>query len=167
MRFGDTIAQWVKKQADAAASDISFEIVDLKEVDLPFHDEMKPPASGEYNNKHTKDWAKVVDSADGFIFVSPEYNGGYTAVLKNALDSVYAEWGGKPVAIVGYGAGPGLKGAAQLRAVLEHMKMHPIEAQVNIASPWEAFTQDGTVHESNIKGDVASLVSGMITSVEA
>jgi NAD(P)H-dependent FMN reductase len=78
-------------------------------------------------------------------------------VLKNALDTVYAEWAGKPAGIVAYGAGGGKKSAAQLRAVLEHMKFGAIADDVNVAQPWAAITEDG-IQADMVSGDIEALI---------
>lgn len=79
-------------------------------------------------------WAAQVDRADGFIFVTPEYNHGYSAVLKNAIDYLYAQWAHKPAAIVSYGGfAAGYRAAEQLRQVLIELKMVPIREQVGIS----------------------------------
>ncbi len=161
IRFGDKIGAWVKTEVDKQATELEFEIVDLKEANLPFLDEPKPPSEGDYVNQHTIDWAKRIEEAAGFIFVTPEYNGGYTAVLKNALDTVYAEWKEKPAAIVSYGAGGGVKMANSLQIVLDHIGMHTLEARVAVSKPWEAFDDDGNVKEENISGQMSAVVAGL------
>jgi NAD(P)H-dependent FMN reductase len=86
---------------------------------LPMSDEPSIPANGVYANEHTHAWSRKIAAADGFIFVTPQYNWGYPASLKNALDHLYKEWTGKPAAIVSYGYRGGVKAAAQLHQVLE------------------------------------------------
>ena len=103
----------------------AFEIVDLKDWPLPMDDEPGIPAAGDYVFEHTRAWSRKISEGDGFVFVSPQYNWGYPAPLKNALDHLYREWSGKPAMIVTYGGHGGDKGAAQLRQVLEGLKMKP------------------------------------------
>jgi hypothetical protein len=80
------------------------------------------PASGAVAAE-ARDWANRVDNADGFIFITPEYNHGYPAPLKNAIDHLYREWGHKPAAIVSYGGlAGGYRAAEQLRQVLVELK---------------------------------------------
>ena len=160
-RSGHIVADWVKKQAESLDSEATFPILDLKEIDLPFLDEPESPSSGNYQNAHTLEWAKMIEESDAIIFVSPEYNGGYSAVMKNAIDSIYAEWNEKPAAIVGYGGGPGLRAAAQLKHVLEIIKMQVVEEQVNIRAPWEAFEEDGSVKDSHVTGELDTLVRAL------
>jgi NAD(P)H-dependent FMN reductase len=100
-RKGEKVAKWVHSVA-ASRSDLDIELVDLRDWSLPFVHNADTPASGKYNVE-TQKWADKIAQADGFLIVTPEYNHGYPAVLKNALDHLYAEWNGKPVAFVSYG----------------------------------------------------------------
>ncbi len=108
-----------------------FEIVDLTKVNLPFMDEPQPPMAGNYQNEHTKQWAKVIGEADGFVFVVAEYNHGYTPLLKNAIDFLYREWIHKPVAFLSYGAAAGgARAVEQLRGVVAQLSMYDLNEQV-------------------------------------
>ena len=86
-RRAPALAEWVldiaKERKDAA-----FEIVDIGDYDLPVLDEPMPPSMGNYAQAHTKKWAAKVDSLDGFVFVTPEYNHSISGALKNAIDFV-------------------------------------------------------------------------------
>jgi NAD(P)H-dependent FMN reductase len=117
------IASWVTGIA-AEASNLNCELVDLAEWPLPMTDEPYIPQQGEYTQPHTQAWSRKIAAADAFIFVTPQYNWGYPAPLKNAIDHLYKEWEGKPAVIVSYGGHGGDKCAAQLRQVLEavHLK---------------------------------------------
>ncbi len=90
------IARWILRNAQED-SPLHYEIVDLAEVNLPFLDEPLKAALHEYAHEHTVQWSRTVSSYDGFIFVFPQYNWGYPAPLKNALDYLYIEWRDKPV----------------------------------------------------------------------
>src|SRR5580693_917161 len=89
------IAEWFRDAAQRS-SPLRYELVDLQDINLPFLDEPFMAALGRYEHEHTREWSGIVNSFDGFIFVFPQYNWGYPGVLKNALDFLYAEWGGKP-----------------------------------------------------------------------
>jgi NAD(P)H-dependent FMN reductase len=84
-RICKEIAQWVFAVAQDA-SPLEYGLIDLADVALPFLDEPLMAALGSYQHEHTKRWSELVQSYDGFVFVMPQYNWGYTAVLKNALD---------------------------------------------------------------------------------
>ena len=96
-------------------------MLDLAEIGLPLLDEARPPASGVRTQPHSFAWAAQIEALDGVVFVTPDYNAGYPAALKNAIDYLKAEWVGKPAAIVSYGWAGGRSAAAQLAAVLTHI----------------------------------------------
>ena len=145
-RAGAGVARWFAEIADAR-DDLTHELADLRDVDLPFIRKAKPPGSGEYDEAATG-WAEAVGRADGFVFVTAEYNHGYPAVLKNALDHVYAEWNRKPVAFVSYGStGGGLRAVEQLRLVAVELQMAPLRHQVAIPRVWAAFDEHGQPKE--------------------
>jgi len=124
-RIGPQIAHWVA-QIGRESVPGTFEIVDLKDWPLPMDDEPGVPAAGDYIFAHTQAWSRKVAEGDAFIFVTPQYNWGYPAPLKNALDHVHKEWSEKPAMIVTYGGHGGTQCAAQLRQVLEGLGMKPV-----------------------------------------
>jgi len=130
-RLCPNIAAWVMA-IGRAATRLNYELVDLADWPLPMDDEPSIPARGGYAQEHTRAWSRKIAAADAFVFVTPQYNWGYPAVLKNAIDHLYAEWRGKPVAIVTYGGHGGGKAAAQLRQVTEGLKMRPVETMPGI-----------------------------------
>lgn len=89
----------------------------------------------EYDHAHTQSWSQEVQGYDAFIFVTPQYNWGYPAVLKNAIDYLFNEWKGKAAMIVSYGGHGGGKANAQLKQVLQGVEMKPIEKKVELAFP--------------------------------
>jgi NAD(P)H-dependent FMN reductase len=118
------------------------EIVDLDDWRLPFGDEPGIPAMSAYTKDHTRAWSAKIASADGFVIISPQYNWGYPAVLKNALDRLYKEWSGKPLVIVTYGGQGGGKCAEQLRQVAEGLKMRPVDTMPAIRVAREMIETD-------------------------
>lgn len=131
-RVGEPVARWFD---ELARSDDSFEVelVDLAEVDLPLLDEPNHPRLREYTKEHTLRWSAIVDRADAFVFVTPEYNYGINAALKNALDFVYHEWRHKPVGFVSYGGvSGGLRAAQMTKQVISSLGMYPVVSAVTI-----------------------------------
>lgn len=112
------IVSWIMAIA-AASSSLRFELLDLSDWPLPMDDEPGIPALGQYANPHTQAFSRKIAAAAAFVFVTPQYNWGYPAVLKNAIDHLYEEWRGKPAVIITYGGHGGSKCAAQLRQVTE------------------------------------------------
>jgi len=142
-RFNIQPATWIHDLAKES-EDIEAELVDLKEVNLPFLDEAVPASQGQYANEHTKDWAKTIGDADGFIFVTPEYNHSYSPVLKNAIDYVYAEWNYKPVSFVSYGSlAGGARAVEHLRGVAGELKMYDIREQILLPDYWTNLSGEG------------------------
>lgn len=128
-RRSEAVAQWVLNTANTR-TDASFELIDLAEVNLPFLDEPVPALFGEYEHAHTREWAALIASYDGFVFVTPEYNHSFPAVLKNALDYLHAEWNDKAAGFVGLGGAGGLRAVEQLRLVLAELKVATVRTQV-------------------------------------
>jgi NAD(P)H-dependent FMN reductase len=128
-RIAPQIAAWV---ADVGRKTIAgeIEVVDLKDWPLPMDDEPAVPAAisaGDgYAFEHTRAWSRKIAGAKAFVFVTPQYNWGYPAPLKNALDHLYHEWSGKPAMIVAYGSRGGGKCARQLRQVLNGLHVKPV-----------------------------------------
>jgi NAD(P)H-dependent FMN reductase len=121
-------ADWAREH-----SRFEVEVVDLAKLNLPFMDEPKHPRLRQYVHQHTKDWSAKVESADAFVFVTPEYNHSMNAPLKNALDYLSQEWHSKPVGFVSYGGVSGGTRAVQvIKPVVAALKMMAIPEAVNI-----------------------------------
>jgi NAD(P)H-dependent FMN reductase len=131
-RFSERVAAWVVAglaQHDAFA----LELVDLRDHPLPFFDGVAPARTGrEYADESVTRFSRVVDRADGYLILTGEYNHGYPAVLKNALDSTFVEWRRKPVAYVGWGNTGGARAIEQLRAVAVEFEMAPLRHAVHV-----------------------------------
>jgi NAD(P)H-dependent FMN reductase len=142
-------------------SALSYETIDLAEVDLPFLDEPRKPAAGDYVHEHTRAWSELVSSFQGFVLVFPQYNWGYPAVLKNALDFLYAEWKDKPAALVTYGSRGGARAAEQMRMVLTGLHMQVIEDGVQIK------LAEGDVDGAGRLVDVRRTLEGCLPELKA
>lgn len=157
-RVGKSVADWVMRRAQGYEGDLEFELVDLKEVNLPFLDEPVPPRmSDDYVHEHTREWSRMMQGADALVIVTPEYNYGYPPALKNAIDFLYDEWQGMPVGLVGYGGGGATHAIAQLREVMGVVGMKALDEQVTISQIWEALDEDGNVKPENTRGDLRTL----------
>ncbi len=157
-RFGSQVADWVM-ELTKNSNDITFELVDLKEVNLPLLDEPVPALFGKYSQPHTKAWAKIISEADGFIIVTPEYNFSIPAALKNALDYLAAEWRYKPVAFVSYGAGAGGALAVEhLRSIVANLGMFDLREQVLIPNYWTQLDEKGVFKSDDAQVEAAKKV---------
>lgn len=119
VRVGRPVADEIVALVEAAGAQPV--MLDLAEIRLPLLDEALPPASGVRSEPHTIAWGEQIAALDGVVFVTPDYNAGYPAALKNAIDYLKAEWVGKPSVVVSYGWSGGRASAAQLHAVLDYM----------------------------------------------
>ncbi|RAG85936.1 NADPH-dependent FMN reductase [Streptacidiphilus pinicola] len=128
-RNGKAVADWVVDRAGARTG-AEYELVDLADWPLPFMDEPIPPSMGQYQGALTKAWAAKVAEFDGYVFVTPEYNHSVPAVLKNAIDTAYAEWNNKAAAVVSYGTVGGIRAAEHLRGIASAVQLAHVHQQL-------------------------------------
>lgn len=144
-RKARAVADWAWEVAGRhpsfAAGEAVLEMVDLAEVGLPLLDEPVPAVFGIYEKEYTRQWAATVGGFDAFVFVVPEYNHSMPAVVKNAIDFLFAEWSHKPVGFVGYGLAGGVRAIEHLRLVLLEVKALPTGSQVAL-SVFDDFTYE-------------------------
>jgi NAD(P)H-dependent FMN reductase len=132
-RFSEKPAQWILQQLKKR--DVDALLLDLRDFPMPFFDQAVSPATPgrpPYENEVVKKWTAAIGASDGFIFVTPEYNYGPPAVLKNAIDWVYPEWNRKAAAFVSYGGAMGARSVQQLREVVIEVQLAPIRSSVHI-----------------------------------
>lgn len=131
-RVGLPVGEWFAERA-AATDGWDVDLVDLAELALPLMDEPNHPRLRRYEHDHTRAWSARVDAADAVVWVMPEYNHAFSAPLKNAIDYLYAEWGGKPVGYVSYGGlSGGIRAVQALKPVLVGLGMHPVAVGVHL-----------------------------------
>jgi NAD(P)H-dependent FMN reductase len=165
-RAGAPIAQWFAARAkDHGGFDVN--VIDLADVGLPLLDEPNHPRLRQYVHQHTKDWSATIEAADAFVFVTPEYNYGYPASLKNAIDYLHHEWQHKPVGFVSYGGiAAGTRAVQQLKQVVTTLRMLPVFDSVNI--PFHAqFLRDGTFHANEVLDQAADTMLDELVRIEA
>lgn len=143
-RRADAIVNWLAHQVKKYEK-MEFSMIDLKDWDFGHYNEPIEAMQGQYAHDLTKKWSAEISRYDGFLIVVPEYNRGYPSKLKDAMDYLFSEWAGKPVAFVGYGVTGAQRAIDQLGSVSIGLNMVPVHRQVNIpvyASVHEgAFTQ--------------------------
>jgi len=144
-RVGLPVGAWFYQRA-VEHGGFEVEWVDLAEVDLPFFDEPEHPRLRRYQHQHTRNWSARIERGDAFVFVTPEYNFGFTAPLKNALDFLNREWAYKPAGIVSYGGvAAGTRAAQMLKQVLTTLKMTPMFEAVSIPFVKQFLDEDGRI----------------------
>ena len=157
-RVGPSVAAWIDERA-VAHGGFEVELVDLAEVNLPLFDEPKHPRFGEYVHQHTKDWSAIVARGDAFIFVVPEYNHGFNAAIKNALDYLNREWRDKAVGFVSYGGvAAGTRAVQMLKPVLAALKMVPLFDAVNIPFVQQFLDADRNLQPNEIMESAATVL---------
>ncbi|KAL1879217.1 hypothetical protein Daus18300_001796 [Diaporthe australafricana] len=149
-RAGPQITDFVHKTIEShlashpsSSPAITLEVVDIAESNLPMFDEPGIPQAitdpSGYAHQHTRDWSARVSPFDAFVFVTPQYNWGIPAALKNAIDFLFNEWTRKPGMVVSYGGHGGGKAAEALRVVLQGLKMKTPEKTVSLSFPNREF----------------------------
>jgi NAD(P)H-dependent FMN reductase len=147
-RFSEKPAQWILQHLKKRDG-VEARLLDLRDFPMPFFDQSVPPAmpgKAPYENEFVKKWTAAIGQSDGFVFVTPEYNYGPSAVLKNAIDWVYPEWNRKAAAFVSYGSAQGARGVQQLRETAIELQLAPVRSSVYIpvSTLWAHF-QGGDV----------------------
>jgi NAD(P)H-dependent FMN reductase len=155
-RVGPAVADWIYEQAITHGG-FNVELIDLAEVNLPMFDEPKHPRLRDYTHQHTRDWSATVSRADAFIFVLPEYNYGFNAAVKNAIDYLHYEWRGKPVGFVSYGGvAAGTRAVQMLKQVVTALKMVPIPESVNIPFVQQFLDDQGRLEPNQVMDQAAT-----------
>ena len=124
-RVNMQVAEWLKDFAEKLDTGAEFEIVDLKDYEVPLFNEDLPPAMAnkQYSTDVINNWSAKIDSLDGYIFVTPEYNKAISPSLKNQLDYIGPEFGNKAAGIVGYGSTLGVAATLSLRQILSNFNV--------------------------------------------
>jgi len=149
-RIGLPVANWFVERA-AAHGGFELEVVDLAELDLPLLNEPKHPRLRQYTQDHTRAWSATVNAADAVVMVTSEYNYGYPAALKNAIDYLHHEWRYKPVGFVSYGGvAAGTRAVQQLKQVVTALAMMPTQASVNIPFVRQFLGDDGRITGNDV-----------------
>ncbi len=168
-RAGKKVGDWFVGQVE---KDGRFEVdhVDLKELDLSYElPEMLPSmvTNSDYAEEEDRTWATHVNNADAVVFVSPEYNHGMPASLKNALDHLGNEWNGKPTGFVGYGAAGAPYAQANLSLVAGWLKLDIVTPRVGIAEIWSAFNENGELaFADHYEHQAKSVIDALVKKVE-
>ena len=153
-RFSEKAAAWV---AELAKKDPVFavDVLDLSDYPMPYFEEPQSPSGmkrDDFKNENVKKWWDKISEGDAFLVVGPEYNHGYSAVLKNAFDYIYTPWNNKAIGYVSYGSVGGGRSVEQMRAVAIELQMAPIRSAVHIQSPWGLLDEKGELKAGALDG---------------
>ena len=144
-RIGKPVSDWIVDLVKGADQFV-LDVADLAEIALPMYDEPLHPLFGQYEHAHTLAWSQRVRSADAFVFITPEYNHGFNAAIKNAIDYLNSEWAYKPAGIVSYGGvSAGTRAAEMLRQVLANVRIVDLAESVNIPFVAQFVNDNGDI----------------------
>lgn len=157
-RKGPKVAAWFVEQA-TKHDKFDVRAVDLAEVALPLFDEPKHPRLGQYEHAHTRKWSALVDEADAFVFVSPEYNFSTPVPLLNALTFLAREWAYCAAGLVSYGGvSAGLRAAQATKLTLTSFKVMPLPEAVSIPFFDKLIKEDGSFDPGAVQEKAATLM---------
>jgi NAD(P)H-dependent FMN reductase len=166
-RFSEKPAKWIFQHLRKRAS-VDARLLDLRDSPMPFFDQPTTPAMpgrAPYKHEVVERWTAAIAQSDGFVFVTPEYNYGTSAVLKNAVDWVYPEWNRKAAGFVSYGSAMGARSVQQLRETLIEVQAAPIRSSVHIpvATLWAHYTGgDVEAGLAELEAPAATLIDDLL-----
>jgi NAD(P)H-dependent FMN reductase len=166
-RVGLPVGRWVAETA-AAHGGFQVEVADLAELALPLMDEPHHPRLGQYVHEHTLGWSAMVDEADAFVMVTPEYNHGPAASLLNAISFLYREWLYKPVGFVSYGgASGGMRSVEAVKPVVSRLSMVPVPEAVAIPYVRRQVSDDVFTPSTAQRDGAAGMLDALLRWTEA
>ncbi|CAN5315345.1 MAG: NADPH-dependent FMN reductase [Nocardioides sp.] len=162
VRTGPPIAEWVLENVSDREG-VDFEIVDLASFDVPVYTSATLPmmANKHYDSPAVQAWSEAIDSFDGYIFITPEYNHGVPGGLKNAVDSLGPEWVDKTIAFVSYGADSGVRAVEQWRQIVANFHMHDARSQVAL-NLFIDFNSEGFAPLERRTAELTALVDDLV-----
>ena len=158
---GVKVMKYLEKALPSLDCNTEFSFVYLKDMKLVHYAEPGSPRSNSnYVFEETRNWSMLVKQFDGYIFVTPEYNGFFTGALKDAIDLLYNEWVGKAAGIIGYGSRGAKRAVKQLSTLLKSFEMTQAETVIGIHQVWDAFNGD-VFNTEKLEGNLQDLVIEM------
>ena len=156
-RAGESVARWVADQASSREG-ATYDLIDLKTFDIPLLTSATVPgaANKQYGDDRVSRWSQVIDSYDGFVFVTPEYNHSVPGGLKNAFDSLGNEWADKAVGFVSYGAEGGVRAIEHWRQIIANFHMYGVRQQISL-SLFTEFGPEGVQPDERRLDEIATL----------
>jgi NAD(P)H-dependent FMN reductase len=166
-RVGLPVGTWFQDQAQAHGG-FELDLADLYELDLPLLDEPNHPRMQKYTKAHTEAWSATVGAADAVVIVTAEYNYGYPAALKNAIDYLHHEWRYKPVGFVSYGGvAAGTRAVQQLKQVVGALQLFAVSTAVNIPFVTQFLDDDRVIQANDVMTQAAAAMLDELLVVEA
>jgi NAD(P)H-dependent FMN reductase len=165
-RASSRVAEFMKRRLRETGR-VDTEVIDLREAALPMMEERlrflpDPPA-------RVVEFGETIARADAIVIVSPEYNGGYPGVLKNAIDYLLREYRRKPVGIVTVSSGTfgGIRVLEQLRDVMFATGAIPIPASLPVSRVQDLFEEDGSLKDASFEGRAGKFLDELFWYTEA
>ena len=166
-RFSEKPARWILQHLKKREG-LDARLLDLREFPMPFFDQPVTPATPgrpAFEHEVVQSWTAAIAQSDGFVFVTPEYNYGPAAVLKNAIDWVYPEWHRKAACFVSYGSAGGVRSVQQLRETAIEIQLAPIRSSVHIpvATLWAHYTAgDVDAGLAELEGPATAMIEDLL-----
>ncbi|MFJ6612595.1 GNAT family N-acetyltransferase [Streptomyces sp. NPDC091289] len=167
--LGPAVGQWLTETLAPDAERLGVDLVtqSIGDLGLPFLDEEEHPSTGVHHHEHTRRWSRIVDGADGFVVVTPEYNYGMPATLKNALDYLGPEWAWKPVGFVSYGhTSAGTRAVQHAKQVVTTLRLVPLGATVALRIA-DAMREDRLAPEARHADAAQGLLAELVRVAHA
>ena len=166
-RRGLKVGKWVDEIAQKRG-DADYELIDLKEFNVPLLTDPGLPAmaNGKYPTPEVQAWADAIGSCDAFVFVTPEYNHSIPGAFKNAVDSLGAEWMGKPVGFVSYGASGGVRSVEAWRVSLANFGMLDQRTAVELGLFTDFDGQGGFTPAERRVAEVSAMLDSVVASAK-
>lgn len=162
-RVADNVVELIKRDL-SGRTDVTATVADLKELSLPFFESEVIPADENYTPTGVAaDWQKMVQEADAVVFATPEYNHSMSAIQKNAIDTLYADWAQKPVAIVGYGWSGGSLAQENAKIVLENVKASFVSTSANLHFMKDLNPDGSVLDEESVRSQIAATIDAVIS----
>lgn len=161
-RVADTVLTYIQEEA-AKQDGAAITVADLNTINLPFFDNEHAPSNPDYiaTNDNVKAWGTLVTDADAVLFITPEYNHALSAIQKNAIDSLFAEWNDKPVAVVAYGWSAGAHSVAAIRELAPVIKIDLKEPIAELAFMKDINPDGSLIDEASVRGQITATLASI------
>lgn len=164
-RNGQIVADWAMNHINQR-QDADFEVVDLKDYPMPLFDQAVTPSMMDgkpYDVDSVKAWTNKIGEADGFIFITAEYNHSVPGALKNAIDYVYQQWNNKAVGFISYGSiAGGSRSVEHLRGIAAELQMADVRTAVHIPNVWAAFDDQGNLKDESVGEPISIMLDQVV-----